>query len=401
MTEANVNEDGGLGKVLVEQHGDFLRELLKTALKLVMEAEVAARCGAGFGERNEGRQNRRNGYRERDFETRMGTVDLAIPKLRQGTYFPTFLEPRRRWERAFMNVVTESYVLGVSTRKVDELVKALGTQGISKSEVSRMASELDVQVEAFRNRPLERAYPYVFVDALYIKVREGTRVVSKAVLVAYGVADTGEREVLGCAVAAGEMEDAWRAFLQSLVDRGLKGVLLCISDAHSGLKRAIRGVLNGVSWQRCTVHFLRNVLTRVPRKAQGMVAAMLRNVFAQTSLEMARDAMTKALAVLDKQFPDAADLVREAEDDVLTHMSFPEAHRRQIRSTNPLERLNREIRRRTDVVGIFPNSASVLRLVGMILVEQNDEWAVGRRYFSLQSMELLKPTPVMMLEAVA
>lgn len=401
MTEANVNEDGGLGKVLVEQHGDFLRELLKTALKLVMEAEVATRCGAGFGERNEGRQNRRNGYRERDFETRMGTVDLAIPKLRQGTYFPTFLEPRRRWERAFMNVVTESYVLGVSTRKVDELVKALGTQGISKSEVSRMASELDVQVEAFRNRPLERAYPYVFVDALYIKVREGTRVVSKAVLVAYGVADTGEREVLGCAVAAGEMEDAWRAFLQSLVDRGLKGVLLCISDAHSGLKRAIRGVLNGVSWQRCTVHFLRNVLTRVPRKAQGMVAAMLRNVFAQTSLEMARDAMTKALAVLDKQFPDAADLVREAEDDVLTHMSFPEAHRRQIRSTNPLERLNREIRRRTDVVGIFPNSASVLRLVGMILVEQNDEWAVGRRYFSLQSMELLKPTPVMMLEAVA
>lgn len=401
MTEANVNEDGGLGKVLVEQHGDFLRELLKTALKLVMDAEVAARCGAGFGERSEARQNRRNGYRERDFETRMGTVDLAIPKLRQGTYFPTFLEPRRRWERAFMNVVTESYVLGVSTRKVDELVKALGTQGISKSEVSRMASELDVQVEAFRNRPLERAYPYVFVDALYIKVREGTRVVSKAVLVAYGVADTGEREVLGCAVAAGEMEDAWRAFLQSLVDRGLKGVLLCISDAHSGLKRAIQGVLNGVSWQRCTVHFLRNVLTRVPRKAQGMVAAMLRNVFAQTSLEMARDAMTKALAVLDKQFPDAADLVREAEDDVLTHMSFPEAHRRQIRSTNPLERLNREIRRRTDVVGIFPNATSVLRLVGMILVEQNDEWAVGRRYFSLQSMELLKPTPVMMLEAVA
>jgi transposase-like protein len=401
MTEANVNDANGLGKLLVEQHSDFLRDLLKQALKLVMEAEVTARCGAEFGERTDARVNRRNGHRDRVFETRLGTVDLAIPKLRQGAYFPTFLEPRRRWEQAFVSVVTESYVLGVSTRKVDELVKALGAQGISKSEVSRMATELDVQVDSFRKRPLERAYPYVFVDALYIKVREVTRVVSKAVLVAYGVAETGEREVLGCTVAAGEMEDSWRAFLQSLVERGLRGVMLVISDAHSGLKRAIQGVLNGVSWQRCTVHFLRNVLTRVPRKTQGMVAAMLRNVFAQTCLEDARDAMTKALAVLDKQFPDAAVLVREAEDDVLTHMSFPEAHRRQIRSTNPLERLNKEIRRRTDVVGIFPNAASALRLIGMVLVEQNDEWAVGRRYFSLESMDALKKPPAAMLEAVA
>lgn len=238
MTDANVSDDGGLGKVLVEQHGDFLRDLLKTALKLVMDAEVAARCGAGFGERAEGRTNRRNGYRDRDFETRLGTVDLEIPKLRQGTYFPTFLEPRRRWEKAFVSVVAESYVLGVSTRKVDELVKALGTQGISKSEVSRMASVLDVQVDAFRNRRLESAYPYVFMDAIYIKVREETRVVSRAVLVAFGVAETGEREVLGCAVAPGEMEAAWRGFLESLVARGLKGVLLVISDNHSGLKAA-------------------------------------------------------------------------------------------------------------------------------------------------------------------
>jgi transposase-like protein len=401
MTDLKVDEGGDLGKVLIEQHGDFLRDLLKHALKLVMDAEVAVQCGAGLGERTEARTNRRNGFRQRELETRLGTVDLAIPKVRQGTYFPTFLEPRRRWEKAFVSVVTESYVLGVSTRKVDDLVKALGTQGISKSEVSRMASELDAQVADFRNRPLEKAYPYVTVDALYIKVREAHRVVSKAVLVAFGVAETGEREVLGCTVAAGEMEDAWRAFLQSLVDRGLKGVLLVISDSHEGLKKAIRAVLNGVSWQRCTVHFLRNVLTRVPRKAQGMVAAMLRNVFAQTSREAANEAMGKALDVLDRQFPDAAAIVRDAEEDVLTHMSFPEAHRRQIRSTNPLERLNKEIRRRTDVVGIFPNAAAVLRLVGMILVEQNDEWAVGRRYFSQGSMELLKPKPTGLLVEAA
>lgn len=401
MTDANVSDDGGLGKVLVEQHGDFLRDLLKTALKLVMDAEVAARCGAGFGERAEGRTNRRNGYRDRDFETRLGTVDLEIPKLRQGTYFPTFLEPRRRWEKAFVSVVAESYVLGVSTRKVDELVKALGTQGISKSEVSRMASVLDVQVDAFRNRRLESAYPYVFMDAIYIKVREETRVVSRAVLVAFGVAETGEREVLGCAVAPGEMEAAWRGFLESLVARGLKGVLLVISDNHSGLKAAIRTALNGVSWQRCTVHFLRNVQSLVPRKAQGMVAALLRNVFAQPGREAARDAMSNALNVLDRQFPEAAGIVREAEEDVLTYMSFPQAHWRQIRSTNPLERLNREIRRRTDVVGIFPNDSATLRLIGMILVEQNDEWAVGRRYFSLASMELLKRQPTVLLDAVA
>lgn len=246
-----------------------------------------ARCGAAYRQRSEGRTNRRNGQRERELETRLGTVNLVMPKLRQGTYFPTFLEPRRRWEKAFVNVVTESFVLGVSTRKVEELVKAFGAQGISKSEVSRIAAELDAQVDAFRKRPLERSYPYVFLDALSIEVREGSRVVSRTVLVAYGVAGTGEREVLGCSVAAGEMEDAWRGFLQGLVDRGLEGVLLVIPDDHQGLTRAIRAVLNGVSWQRCTVHFLRNVLTRVPRTVQGMVAAMLRNVFAQPSREAA------------------------------------------------------------------------------------------------------------------
>jgi transposase-like protein len=401
MTKEKVDESQVLGKLLVEQHGDFLRKLLKSALTQVMEAEVAERCGAGPGERSMDRVNRRNGYRDRDLETRLGTVDLAIPKLRQGTYFPTFLEPRRRWEKAFVSVVAESYVLGVSTRKVDELVKALGAQGISKSEVSRMSAVLDGQVEEFRQRPLTRVFPYVFLDALYIKVREGQHVVSKAVLVAYGVAETGERDVLGCAVAAGEMEDSWKAFLTGLLDRGLRGVRLVISDNHAGLKRAIRGVLNGVSWQRCVVHFLRNVLTRVPRKAQGMVAALLRTVFAQAGLADAKEALGKALEVLDRQFPEAAKVVRDGEDDVLTHMSFPVAHWRQIRSTNPLERLNREIRRRTDVVGIFPTSGSAVRLIGMVLVEQSDEWAVGRRYFSLESMELLMKPATGLLEAVA
>jgi len=401
MTKKKVDESQALSKLLVEHHGDFLRELLRNALTQVMEAEIAARCGAGPMERTPERINRRNGYRERELETRLGTVELAIPKLRQGSYFPTFLEPRRRWEKAFVSVVAESYVLGVSTRKVDELVKALGAQGISKSEVSRMAAVLDGQVDEFRNRPLTKACPYVFLDALYIKVREGQHVVSKAVLVAYGVAETGERDVLGCTVAAGEMEDAWKSFLTSLLDRGLQGVRLVISDNHAGLKRAIRGVLNGVSWQRCMVHFLRNVLTRVPRKTQGMVAALLRTVFAQPSLADAQEAMGKALDVLDRQFPEAARVVRDGEEDVLTHMSFPTAHWRQIRSTNPLERLNREIRRRTDVVGIFPTSGSALRLIGMVLVEQSDEWAVGRRYFSLESMELLTKPSTGLLEAAA
>ena len=253
-----------------------------------------------------------------------------------------------------------------------------------------MAAELDTQVNEFRRQPLEKEYPYMYLDALYVKVREGGRVVSKAALVAYGVAETGEREVLGVDVAAGEMESAWKSFLESLVSRGLRGVELVISDNHSGLRKAIRAVMNGSSWQRCTVHFMRNVLARVPRTAQGMVSALVRTVFQQPSYEEARAAMGKALATLEPKYPEAAEVVREAEDDVLSHMSFPSAHWRQIRSTNPLERLNKEIRRRTDVVGIFPNAASSLRLIAMVLVEQNDEWAVGRRYFSLESMAQLR-----------
>jgi len=376
-----------IGNVLMESHSDFLRELLVDALQRVMEAEVTAVTGASKGARIVERFTQRNGYRPRTLETRLGTAQLLIPKVRKGTYFPSFLEPRRRWEKAFVNVVSEAYVLGVSTRKVEELVESMGAQGMSKSEVSRMAAELDVQVKAFRERPLgDRSFPYVWLDALYVKVREDGRIVSKAVLVAHAVNDQGEREVIGIQVAQSEMEASWRRFLEDLVRRGLRGVKLVISDAHSGLRAAIRAVLNGTTWQRCIVHFLRNVLSTIPRRAHDLVSAAVRNVFRQPTLDDARGAVGRAIELLEPKWKDAAELLRGAEDDVLAYMQFPDKHWRQIKSTNPLERLNKEIRRRTDVVGIFPNDASVLRLVTMLLVEQNDEWAVGRRYFSLESM---------------
>ena len=370
---------------------DLLHQLVRTALREVMEAEVSALCGAGLRERSEERQNSRNGYRERDLETRVGTVTLAIPKVRRGTYFPSFLEPRRRWEAAFVNVVSEAYVLGVSTRKVEELIEAMGAKGMSRTEVSRMSASLDEQVRAFRERRLERRYPYVWLDALYIKVREGGRVVGKAALIATGVNASGEREVLGIDVASGEMETCWKRFLESLVQRGLSGVQLVISDSHSGLLAALRSVLIGVSWQRCYVHFLRNVLSVLPKAHQQLAVAAVRTAFLQPNAEAAREHFGRAIEALEKRFPEAARCAREAEEDVLTYMSFPEAHWKQIRSTNPLERLNKEIRRRTDVVGIFPNDAALLRLVTMLLVEQHDEWSVGRRYFSQESMAALYP----------
>lgn len=315
---------------------------------------------------------------------------MAIPKLRQGSYFPSFLEPRRRWEQAFVNVVSEAYVLGVSTRKVEALVEAMGAQGMSKSEVSRMAQVKGEQVSAFRNRPLTGSYPYVWLDAIYIKARDGGRVGSLAVLVAYAVNQEGGREVLGLEVAQSEMEMSWRHFLEGLVRRGLAGVMLVISDAHTGLKAAIQAVMNGVAWQRCRVHFMRNVLAKTPKKLQGFVMAALKQVFAQASREDARGAVAAAIATLRDKVPAAAALIEAAEDDVLSYMAFPDRHWRQIYSTNPLERLNKEIRRRTDVVGIFPNDAAVARLITMILAEQSDEWAVSRRYFSLDSMAELQ-----------
>jgi transposase-like protein len=384
------------------ESADF-QTMLSETLHQVMDEEVEAVCGASYGSRDPQRRNRRNGYRKRALETRVGTVELSVPKLRQGSYLPSFIEPRRRWEQAFVNVVCEAYVHGVSTRKVEELVEAMGAKGMSKSQVSRMAKSLDQQVEAFRTRPLTSAYPYLWLDALYIKVRESHRVVSKALLVAYGVNENGEREVLDLAVEAGEMEVAWRRFLTRLLDRGLTGVQLVISDAHVGLRAAIRTVLVGTTWQRCTIHFRRNVFSSVPKKAQDLVLAAVKAVFQQPDQTAAREAMGRAIELADKVSGSTAELLREAEDDVLAYMTFPRAHWRQIHSTNPLERLNKEIRRRTRVVGIFPNDAALVRLVGMLLIEQNDEWLVGRRYFSLSSMALLEadaPAAPLALEAL-
>ena len=380
--------------LLAGDQRDWLLSMLSTVLANVMESEVSALCGAGRGERSAERENHRNGYRERPFETRLGTVPLAIPKLRQGSYLPSFVVPRRRWEQAFVSVVATAYVEGVSTRKVEELVEAMGAKGMSKSEVSRMAASLDADVDAFRNRTLERSFPYVWLDALYVKVRDAGRVVSKAVLIAIGVNDQGEREVLGVQVANNEMQASWKQFLESLVARGLRGVRLVMSDAHAGLRNAVRAVLNATTWQRCYVHFIRDILTHLPKSKQGFVAAALRNVFAQTTTADAREAMTRVIALLEQRHESVAQLVRDAEDDVLAHFAFPESHRRQIRSTNPLERLNKELRRRVRVVGLFPNEASVVRLVGMLLVEQNDEWLAGdRRYFSIGSMKQLDAPP--------
>ena len=379
-----------VGNVLEGQHGDMLKNALSSMLHAMMDVQVTDICGAGYGERTADRANSRNGTRPRLFETRLGTVELDIPKLREGSYFPPFLQPRRRWEQAFVNVVAEAYVAGVSTRKVEAVVEAMGAQGMSKSEVSRMAAVLDAEVETFRKRPLQGNFPYIWLDAMYLKVREGGRIVSKAVLVAFGVNADGQREVLGVHVAHGEMETCWRSFLASLVERGLSGVQLVISDTHAGLRKAIVSVLNGTTWQRCYVHFLRDISSHLPKAAQGFALAALRNAFQQTTLDHAKEVMAKAIDLLTPKYPKVADLIREAEHDVLAYFAFPESHRRQIRSTNPLERLNKELRRRTRVVGIFPTDNSVLRLVGMLLVEQHEEWTAGdRRYFSVNSMKLL------------
>jgi transposase-like protein len=335
----------------------------------------------------------------------VGTLEVAIPKLRTGSYFPTFLEPRRRAEQALVAVVAEAYVQGVSTRKVEALVQTLGITGISKSEVSRMAAGLDAQVDAFRTRPLDADYPYVWLDARYEKVREDGRVQAMAVVVAYGVRADGVREVLGVDVTAGEHVVFWRTFLQSLVARGLHGVRLVISDAHPGLRQAIREVFVGAAWQRCRVHFMRNVLARVPKKAQAMVAATVRTIFEQPDRERARAQLGTVIEALADRFPAVVELLIEAEDEVFTFYDFPAEHRRQVYSTNPLERLNKELKRRSAVVGIFPNRAAAVRLLGAVLVEQHEEWLVGRRYFSETSMRrLLGPAeepPIPQVEAPA
>ena len=383
-----------LRKAELDQDTDFLREGVRVLTQALMEADISQQVGAERYERTGARTGQRNGYRERQWDTRAGSIELQVPRMRVGNYLPSFLEPRKRAERALVAVVQEAYVLGISTRRVDDLVQSLGMTGISKSQVSRICGELDEEVERFRNRRLEGEYPYVWLDATYMKVREGGRVVSAAVVVAIGVRSTGEREVLGLDVGASEDGAFWLAFLRGLVARGLRGVQLVVSDAHIGLRAAIGAVLIGTVWQRCRVHFMRNVLALVPKQAQQMVAASIRTAFVQADRPSAVATWRKVAEGLRRQFPRVTALLTAAEAEVLAYTDFPAEHWRQIWSNNPLERLNKEIKRRTNVVGIFPNSAAIIRLVGAVLAEQHDEWQVSRRYFSAESLAKLPPGPV-------
>ena len=365
---------------------DYLRESLTWVCGQLMEAEVSELVGAARGERApEERLTHRNGYRMRTWATRAGEIELAIPKIRRGSYFPSFIEPRRRSEQALVAVVQEAYVAGVSTRKVDQVVESLGLR-ISKSEVSRICQGLDEQVEAFRSRPLEGRYPYLWLDAKVEKVRDSGRVVRKCLVLAYGVHESGYREVIGLDVGECESEAFWRSFLRGLVKRGLTGVQLVVSDAHAGLKSAIAQVL-GCPWQRCSVHFLREALGHARKEQQGMLAALLRPIFNAESGGHARELVGDALERLRKPLPKVAALLEEAEEDLIAFYAFPADHWPKLRSTNPLERVNREIGRRTDVVGIFPNDKALIRLAASVVIEQNDEWLVGRRYLSAHSVE--------------
>jgi putative transposase len=390
-------------RALLEKNSDadLLREMIGFAAHRLMELEVEGVTGASHGERSPLRINSRNGYRDRDWETRAGTVELRIPKLRKGSYFPGFLEPRRTAEKALTAVIQEAYVQGISTRSVDELVKALGMSGISKSQVSRLCAEIDDKIATFLNRPLEGEWPYLWLDATYLKVRQNGRIVSVAVIIAVGVNGDGRREVLGMTIGASEAETFWTEFLRKLARRGLRGVKLVISDAHEGLKAAIAKVLHS-SWQRCRVHFLRNVLAHAGRQGRRVVAAFIGTAFAQNDGEAARAQWRSVADQLRPRVPKLAAMMEEAEADVLAYMSFPAAHRPKLHSTNPIERLNGEIKRRTEVVGIFPNEDAITRLVGAILLEQNDEWAVQRgRYMSLETIAPLSDDPIVKLPAVA
>jgi putative transposase len=374
-------------EVLRDEHADVICESVRAVAQELMEAEIFELIGARHGERSEDRATYRNGYRPRRWDTRAGEIELQIPKIRQGSYFPSFLQPRKRSEQALVSVVQQAYVCGVSTRRVDQLVESLGLR-ISKSEVSRIASLLDEQVQAFRERPLEGRYPYVFVDAKIEKVRDGGRVARKCVVIAHAVHETGRREIIGLDVGEAETEAFCTEFLRSLVARGLVGVQLAISDAHPGLKAAIARVL-GASWQRCTVHFLRDLRGHCRKDQHDALGALIRQLFAASDGAEARQRLTDAIAQLEPRLPKIARLLDEAEDDVLAFYAFPAEHWPKLRSTNPLERFNREIGRRTDVVGIFPDDPSLIRLVSMLAIEANDEWLVGRSYISRGSMATL------------
>jgi transposase-like protein len=378
--------------------GDLLREMIGFVAQRLMDLDVDGLVGAGHGERAESRANWRNGYRDRDWHTRSGTIPLRIPKLRRGSYFPGFLEPRRSSEKALAAVIQEAYVQGISTRSVDDLVKAMGMTGISKSQVSRLCEEIDERVNAFLDRPLEGDWPYLWIDATYVKVRQGGRIVSVATIIAVAVNAEGRREVLGMATGPSEAETFWTQFLRSLMRRGLRGVKLVISDAHEGLKAAAARVLKA-SWQRCRVHFLRNALAYANKGQRQMVFALINTIFAQETAEAAHAQWRIVTDQLQAKFPKLAAMMIDTEHEVLAFLDFPKEHRVKIHSTNVLERLNGEIKRRANVVGIFPNEGAVRRLVGALLMEQNDEYAIQNRYMSLESLATMSENPTIRLPA--
>ncbi len=388
MVDATMDPAVWLRKHLETADADLLREMLGTFIQALMGAEADALCGAPYGTRSPERVNTRNGYRSRPFDTRTGTLELALPKLRSGSYFPDWLlERRRRAERALVAVIAECYVRGVSTRRVEGLIATLGISGISKSQVSELARSLDEEVAAFRSRPLDGApYTYLWLDALALRVREGGRIAQPAAVIATAVNADGYREILGLDLVTSEDGAGWTAFLRDLVARGLSGVRLVISDDHAGLVAAVAAVLPGASWQRCRTHFVRNLLTRVPKSAQPLVATLVRSIFAQPSRDKVEAQHARVVEQLAARFPQAAELLAEGREDLLAFRLLPAEHWRQIWSNNPQERLNREIRRRTDVVGIFPTREAVIRLVGAVLAEQHEEWAVARRYMSAESL---------------
>ena len=394
-TEGSMTEDRLPLTELLQKagDGDFLRAVAEAVLQILMETDVEGLIGAGRHERSADRLNYRNGYRERTLDSRLGQLQLRVPKLRQGSYFPPFLEPRKMSEKALVAVIQEAWIGGVSTRRVDDLVQAMGLSGISKSTVSKLCKDIDERVAAFLDRPLVGEWPYLWLDATYLKVREGGRIVSVAAIIAVAVDGEGRREIVGLHLGPSEAETFWSAFLKSLARRGLRGVRLVISDAHEGLKGAI-AKLPGATWQRCRVHWMRNALAHIPRGQQAMVAAALRQAFLQTDVEGARRVWRQVADQLRPRWPKLATLMDQSEHDVLAYMACPAQHRTKLHSTNPLERLNKEVTRRADVVGIFPNDASITRLIGAVLLEANDEWQLQHRYMQVEPMaELVAPDP--------